>query len=69
MLHDAAPLRHPGWYSRAYAAWQGRLLPVLARRALHVIAPSEFSRRDLGELLGLAPERVSDVPGGVDAAF
>jgi glycosyltransferase involved in cell wall biosynthesis len=69
VLHDAAPLRHPGWYSPAYAAWQRRLLPALARRALHVITPSEFSRRELGELLGLAPERVSVVPGGVDPAF
>ena len=24
VIHDAAPLRHPGWYSRAYAAWQRR---------------------------------------------
>ena len=69
VLHDAAPLRHPGWYTRAYAAWQRLLLPLLARRALHVITVSEFSRRELGELLGLAPERVSVVPGGVDAAF
>ena len=69
VLHDAAPLRHPGWYSRAYAAWQRRLLPVVARRAMHVITVSEFSRRELGELLGLAPQRVSVVPGGVDAAF
>jgi glycosyltransferase involved in cell wall biosynthesis len=69
VLHDAAPLRHPGWYSRAYAAWQRRLLPVLARRALHVVTVSEFSRRELVELLGLAPGRVSVVPGGVGAAF
>jgi glycosyltransferase involved in cell wall biosynthesis len=69
VLHDAAPLRHPGWYSNTYVAWQRRLLPVLARRALHVIAPSEFSRRELGELLGLPHERVSVVPGGVDPAF
>ena len=33
ILHDAAPLRHPGWYSGAYAAWQRRLLPLIARRA------------------------------------
>jgi glycosyltransferase involved in cell wall biosynthesis len=69
VLHDVAPLRHPGWYSRAYAAWQRRLLPLLARRALHVVTVSEFSRGELGELLGLEPDRVSVVPGGVDPAF
>jgi glycosyltransferase involved in cell wall biosynthesis len=67
VLHDAAALRHPGWYSRLYAAWQRRLLPLVARRALHVITVSEFSRRELCELLGL--ERVSVVAGGVDPAF
>jgi glycosyltransferase involved in cell wall biosynthesis len=67
VIHDAAPLRHPGWYSRAYAAWQRRLLPAIARRALHVITVSEFSRSELRELLGL--ERVSVVAGGVDPAF
>jgi glycosyltransferase involved in cell wall biosynthesis len=67
VLHDAAALRHPGWYSPAYAALQRRLLPLIARRALHVITDSEFSRAELRELLGL--EHVSVVPGGVDPAF
>ena len=52
VLHDAAVLRHPGWYSPAYAAWQRLLLPLIARRALHVITVSEFSRAELRELLG-----------------
>jgi len=69
VLHDAAPLRHPEWYSGAYAAWQRRLLPLIARRARHVITVSAFSRAELVELLALAPDRISVVPGGVDAAF
>jgi glycosyltransferase involved in cell wall biosynthesis len=69
VIHDAAPLRHPGWYSGAYAAWQRRLLPAIARRALRVMTVSEFSRGELVELLGLAPERVAVVPGGVDERF
>jgi glycosyltransferase involved in cell wall biosynthesis len=69
ILHDAAPLRHPAWYSGAYAAWQRRLLPAIARRARHVITVSAFSRAELVELLALAPGDVSVVAGGVDAAF
>jgi glycosyltransferase involved in cell wall biosynthesis len=69
VIHDAAALRHPEWYSRAYAAWQERILPALARRALHVVTVSEFSRRELTALLGLPPARISVVPGGVDPAF
>ena len=64
-----AVLRHPEWYSRAYAAWQRALLPLIARRALHVVTVSEFSRAELIELLGLPAGRISVVPGGVADAF
>jgi len=69
VIHDAAALRHPGWYSRAYAAWQARVLPAVARRALHVVTVSEFSRSELLELLDVDPARVSVIPGGVGEAF
>jgi glycosyltransferase involved in cell wall biosynthesis len=66
VIHDAAALRNPGWYSPAYAAVQRRLLPSIARRARVVVAPSEFSRRELQELLGV---EAHVVPGGVDERF
>ena len=66
VIHDAAPLRHPGWYSGTYAAVQRRLLPLVARRARRVITVSEFSKRELAELLGVEAEVV---PGGVDPRF
>jgi glycosyltransferase involved in cell wall biosynthesis len=69
VLHDAAALRRPDWYSPAYAALQARLLPALARRALHVVTVSEFSRRELVALLGLDPAAISVVAGGVDERF
>ena len=69
VVHDAAALRHPEWYSPAYAAWQARIGPALARRALHVVTVSEFSRGELMDLLGLAEDRVSVVAGGVDERF
>jgi len=69
VIHDAAALRHPEWYSPAYAAWQRRVIPALARRALHVVTVSEFSRGELADLLRLPPERISVIAGGVDPAF
>jgi glycosyltransferase involved in cell wall biosynthesis len=69
VLHDAAALRHPGWYSPLYAAYQRSLLPRLARRARRVITVSDFSRDELAELLSLPPERVTVVAGGVDPRF
>ena len=66
VIHDAAPLRRPDWYSGAYAAFQRRVLPLIARRARAVITVSEFSRDELRELLGV---EASVVYGGVDPRF
>lgn len=69
VIHDAAALRHPEAYSDLYVAYQRRLLPALARRARVLITVSEFSRGELVEMLGVAPERVHVIPNGVDEAF
>jgi glycosyltransferase involved in cell wall biosynthesis len=66
VIHDAAALRHPGWYSRTYATWQRLLLPAIARRAQRVLTVSAFARAELAELLGVDAEVV---PGGVDERF
>ena len=69
VINDLAALRHPGWYSAVYASYQKRIVPLLAQRARRVIAPSEFSRRELAEGLDLDPDRIVVVPHGVDARF
>ncbi len=63
VLHDAAPLRCPGWYSPTYARLQALLMPRIARRARLVITVSAFAADELRSLLGV--ESVV-VPGGVD---
>jgi glycosyltransferase involved in cell wall biosynthesis len=69
VVHDAASLRHPEAYSRPYVAYQRRMLPALARRARLLITVSEFSKRELVEVLGVAPERITVIPEGVDERF
>jgi glycosyltransferase involved in cell wall biosynthesis len=66
VIHDAAALRHPGWYSPLYGRWQRGVLPVIAKRARIVITVSEFSRREIAELLHVDAHVV---PGGVDPRF
>jgi glycosyltransferase involved in cell wall biosynthesis len=66
VVHDAAPLRRPEWYSPAYAAYQRALLPRIARRAVRVITVSEFSRRELAEILDVD---ATVVAGGLGPAF
>jgi glycosyltransferase involved in cell wall biosynthesis len=66
VIHDAAALRHPGWYSPLYARWQRTVLPAIATRARVVITVSDFSRRELREQLRVDAHVV---PGGVDPRF
>ena len=66
VIHDAAVLREPSWYSPAYARWHRALLPRIARGARRVITVSEFSARELRSLLGV---EAAVVPGGVDHRF
>lgn len=66
VIHDVAALRHPEWYSRAYAAYQRRVVPAIVRRARGVVTVSEFSRGELADVLGLDPLRIAVVPNGVD---
>ena len=69
VVHDAAVLREPAAYSAAYRLWHQRVGLACARRARAVITVSEFSRRELTELGGLDPGRLTVVPGGVDGRF
>jgi glycosyltransferase involved in cell wall biosynthesis len=66
VIHDAAPLREPGWYSDLYVRWQRFVLPRIARNARLVITVSDFSRAELRELLGVD---AVVVPGGVGERF
>jgi glycosyltransferase involved in cell wall biosynthesis len=66
VIHDAAVLREPSWYAPAYARWHGALLARLARGARRVITVSEFSARELLELVGV---EAAVVPGGVGERF
>src|SRR3954452_11978724 len=66
VIHDVAALRHPDWYSKPYATWHKTVLPVIARRARLVITVSEFSRREIQEVLGVD---ATVIPNGVDERF
>ena len=68
-VHDVAPLR----YGDAFNAWTRRYsalaLPRIARAAAAILTASDFQRREIVELLGVADERVSVVPYGVGNPF
>jgi glycosyltransferase involved in cell wall biosynthesis len=68
-VHDLAFLMHPECADSHLRAYLEDVVPRSVRRADFVIADSENTRNDLVVLLGVRPDRVDVVPGGVEPRF
>ena len=68
-LHDLHFERVPGVMSLADRLTFKAVVPRSARRAWHVLAVSERTKRDATELYGLPDDKITVTPHGVDPAF
>jgi glycosyltransferase involved in cell wall biosynthesis len=68
-VHDLAVLRHPETFNRWTRTYSPRLVPRVLRAARRVIAVSEFTRRELVELLGVPESKIRVVPNAVEEEF
>src|SRR5438094_664445 len=68
-VHDLAFLLRPECADARLRTYLERVVPRSVHRASYVVADSENTRNDVICLLGVPPERVSVVPGGVDPSF
>jgi glycosyltransferase involved in cell wall biosynthesis len=68
-FHDLAVLRHPETFNRWTRTYSRLALPRVAKAARRVIAVSEFTRRELLELLDVPEENVRVIPNAADDAF
>jgi glycosyltransferase involved in cell wall biosynthesis len=68
-VHDLAVLRHPDAFPRWTRTYAPRLVPHMVRAAVRVIAVSEFTAREVEELLDVPRERIRVVPNGVEPLF
>jgi glycosyltransferase involved in cell wall biosynthesis len=68
-VHDLAVLRHPNVFNRWSRTYGRLLVPRVVRAADRVIAVSEFTRRELIDVVGVSPDRVRVVPNAVDETF
>jgi glycosyltransferase involved in cell wall biosynthesis len=67
--HDMAIYRHPEWFPGRQWLSVRVVVPRSMRAADAIVAVSESTARDLAELFGAGPDRVTVVPEGVAAAF
>jgi glycosyltransferase involved in cell wall biosynthesis len=68
-VHDLAVLRHPETFNRWTRTYSPRMVPRVLHAARRVIAVSEFTRRELVELLGVPDDKIRVVPNAVDDEF
>ena len=68
-VHDLAVVRHPEAFNRWTRTYSPQLVPRVLRAARSVIAVSEFTRRELIELLGVPGEKIRVVPNAVADEF
>ena len=68
-FHDLAVLRSPGSFNRWTRAYSRLLVHRVARAATRIIAVSEFTKRELVDVLRVGEERIRVVPHGVSPPF
>ena len=68
-VHDLAVFRHPRAFNRWTRAYSPRVVPRVLAAARRVIAVSEFTRRELIELLRVPEEKIRVVPNAVGEEF
>ena len=68
-FHDLAVLRHPETFNRWTRDYSRLTLPRVARAATRLIAVSEFTKRELLELLDVPAEKVRVIPNAVGEPF
>jgi glycosyltransferase involved in cell wall biosynthesis len=68
-VHDLALFRHPETFNRWSRLYGPRAIPRVLGAARLVIAVSEFTRRELVDVLHVPEERIRVIPNAVDGAF
>jgi glycosyltransferase involved in cell wall biosynthesis len=68
-VHDLGVLRHPRAFNRWSRLYGPRVVPRVLAAARRVIAVSEFTKRELIELLQVPEDKIRVVPNGVDGTF
>jgi glycosyltransferase involved in cell wall biosynthesis len=68
-VHDLAVLRHPETFNQWTRRYSRSCVPRVARAASRIIAVSEFTKRELVELLGTPEGKIAVIHNGVADVF
>jgi len=67
--HDISVVSHPEWYSPKYAWTRRFLIKRSLNKAVVVIVPSEFTKKEIVTCFGLNPEKIKVLRWGIEDKF
>ena len=68
-IHDMSYHVNPKWFSKSFASYYKILIPLLAKKALHVVTVSEFSKKEICNILRLSTKKVSVINNAPSKKF
>lgn len=68
-IHDLSFLRHPEWFSKSFYLLYSFLIPKIIRNSRYVITVSEFSKREIIELLKIPQDKIKVIYNAVSEEF
>ena len=68
-VHDLAVLREPAWFNRWTRSYSRLAVPRVVRAASRLISVSEFTKRELVDVLGIEEAKIRVVPNAVEDVF
>jgi len=68
-IHDLGFLRYPHWYSKKFYYFYKFLIPRIAKNPLKIITVSEFSKKEILDIIGLNDSTIEVVYSGIAARF
>jgi glycosyltransferase involved in cell wall biosynthesis len=68
-VHDLAVFRHPKTFNRWSQSYSPRVVPKVLRAARRIIAVSEFTKRELVDVLRVPAEKIRVIPNALDPVF
>ena len=68
-VHDLTVIEHPEWFDPKYALWHRLLIPLVLRRAQHVITVSQYTKDRVHARYGVPNRDITVVHNGVDDRF
>ena len=69
MIHDAAFMRQPEWFSRSFAFYYRVLIPQIVKKARFLMTVSQFSKDEIINCFGVDSERILVLPLWLDGIF